>query len=72
MIAQFPQRPFYSPCKLRAIEQQIAKLRTHKNNQIHYVQFIYTEIMYNIKTYASNKSIHFVLRRAVSTTVGES
>ena len=38
MIVQFPQRPFYSPCKLRAIKQQIAKLRTHKNNQIHLIQ----------------------------------
>ena len=41
MVAQFPQRPFYSPCKLWAIEQQIAKLKTNKNNQIHFVQFIY-------------------------------
>ena len=27
MVAQFPQRPFYSPCKLRAIKQQIAKAK---------------------------------------------
>ena len=27
MVAQFPQRPFYSPCKLRAIKQQIAKTK---------------------------------------------